>query len=102
MSTMVRPSFQNSTFVRSIRLSLDHHGSAPDIGAGDKHADPQLHQVAATQLAVDSKIKKRAISQALLTVEEGAERPDLLLTERSFGAFLPAFQVVLPCIAGSN
>jgi len=37
----------------------------------------------ATQLAVDSQIEQRSVSQSLLAIEEEADRPDLLLSERA-------------------
>ena len=47
-------------------LLLDDYGSLPDATAAYQIADPYLHQVTATQLAVDCKIEQRAISKPSL------------------------------------
>jgi hypothetical protein len=51
---------------RSTSRLLDHHGSAPNLGAGEEDDDLQLHQIPAARLAVDCKIKQRSILLALL------------------------------------
>ncbi|VXC61504.1 hypothetical protein SPHINGOAX6_30130 [Sphingomonas sp. AX6] len=71
---------------RPTSLLLDYHSASPNILPGYETADPQLHEVAAPQLAIDGKVKQRAISQPLLSIKKEADRPDLLLRERSLRA----------------
>ena len=70
-------------------LLLDDHGSSPDAAAAHQIADPHFHEVAATQLAVDRQIEKRAISKPLLAFEPKADRPDLLGLERPLCSIQP-------------
>ncbi|VXC98446.1 hypothetical protein SPHINGOAX6_70783 [Sphingomonas sp. AX6] len=46
---------------RPTGLLLDHHSARPNILPGYETPDPQLHEVAAPQLAIDGKVKQRAI-----------------------------------------
>jgi len=47
---------------------LDHHRPRSHLTAGDKVANLYLHQIAASQLAVDRKVEERSISQPMLSV----------------------------------
>src|SRR5690606_3168829 len=67
---------------RSSCFLLDDESAVPNIGARHKITDFELHQVTAAQLALDGKVEQRAIAEPLLSVEEEADRPDLLLGER--------------------
>jgi hypothetical protein len=69
-------------------LALENHGSGAHPPAADEVADPDFDDVAAAQLAVDGKIKHRAVAQASLAIEPEADGPDLLRLEGSLCAEL--------------
>ena len=58
---------------------LDDHRPSSNVVAGYECPDFQLYQIAATELAVDGKIKKRPISHPSFTIEKEADCPDLAL-----------------------
>jgi hypothetical protein len=62
-STSIRHDFELNW---PIGLLLDNHRPRSQLTAGDKIADPDLHQIAASQLAVDRKIEKRPVSKPML------------------------------------
>ena len=61
----------------SIGLLLDHHRPRSQLTAGDKVAYLNLHQIAASQFAVDRKIEKRAVSKSMLAIQMKANCPYL-------------------------
>tara|TARA_R110000868_G_C10970594_1_gene769798 strand:- start:10779 stop:11120 length:342 start_codon:yes stop_codon:yes gene_type:complete len=72
---------------RPTGLLLNDGGSISDLSIADNVADPDFHQIATAQLAVDSQIKKRSISTPVVLIQietdcpnlaglEGALRPD--------------------------
>ena len=60
-------------------LLLNDHRTAAGFRSDHKVADPELHQLAATQLAINSEVKQRAVSEPLFAVEEETDCPNLLL-----------------------
>jgi hypothetical protein len=61
----------------STSLLLDYHRPCSQLTAGDKVADLNLHQIAASQFAVDRKIEKRPISKPMLSIQMKANCPYL-------------------------
>jgi hypothetical protein len=58
-------------------LLLDDHRPGSQLTAGDKIADPDLHQIAASQFAVYRKIEKRPVSKPMLAIQMKANCPYL-------------------------
>jgi hypothetical protein len=71
---------------RASGLLLHDDRSSSDIRPGDEVADPDLHEIAASQLAVDRQVEKRSVGEAALPFQEEATGPDLLLRQRSLRA----------------
>ena len=72
------------------RFRLDDDGTAANLAAQHKIADPDLHHVAATKLAVDRQIEERTIAHAPVLVEKEADSPDLPRLQRPFRSDLPS------------
>jgi hypothetical protein len=71
---------------RPARLLLCDRSSRPHPAAADKLTDPDLHDVAAAQLAVDGEVEERAVAEASFPVEPEPYGPDLLRLERALCA----------------
>jgi hypothetical protein len=71
---------------RSPGLLLDDNRPGPHIGSCQKIADLDLHEVAASQLAVDRQVEQRPVSEARFPIQEKADSPNLFLRQWSFGA----------------
>jgi len=70
---------------RSSGLLLHHDCAGANLSTADNIANLDLHEVAATQLTVDSKVEESSISQAAALVEVEADLPDLLRLQRPLG-----------------
>ncbi|HYZ64935.1 MAG TPA: hypothetical protein VE650_20980, partial [Acetobacteraceae bacterium] len=83
--------FEQRELDRSARLLLRHRRSRSYPPANGELTDPDLHEVAATQLAVDGKVEKRPVAKTPFSVELEPDRPNLLRLERkrSVAAVLP-------------
>lgn len=66
---------------RSACFLLHDNRSRSDLPTADKVADPHLHQVAASEFAVDRQIEQRPISQASTLIEIEPNFPNLLRFE---------------------
>lgn len=66
-------------------LLLDDNRPGSDLGTGNDIAYPDLNEISATQLAIESEIEKRPIANPCFAIEEKPHRPNLLLREWSFG-----------------
>jgi len=80
----LKPCQEASTSIRhdlelnwSTGLLLNHHRPCSQLTAGDKVADFDLHQIAASQLAVDRKIEKCPVSKPMLSIQVKANSPNL-------------------------
>jgi len=63
------------------------HGGALDCKSVESDVlHFQIHEVAATELAVDREIKHCEIARSVLELQFGADRPDLSGLQRGFGA----------------
>src|SRR5690606_12718176 len=69
-------------------LLLDHHRSRSDGRPSHECADLDLHQIAASKLAVYRKIEKCSVSHPSFSVEEEADRPYLSDFQCPLGANL--------------
>jgi hypothetical protein len=49
--------------------------------ACDEIANPNLHQIATAQFAVDGQVEQRAVTNAMMLIEEEAYCPDLTWLE---------------------
>ena len=81
----IQPSQQSCPSVRQqLELNgtscflLHHDRPRSDLSAADNVTDLHLHQVTASKLAIDRKIKQRPISQAAALIEVETDLPDLL------------------------
>ena len=82
---------------RALRLLLENNRAGGNaIGAADI-ANPQLHEVAGPQLAVDRKIEQGKISNFLLQLQANPDRPDVSEPERGL---LAGELVLVPGHAG--
>ncbi len=64
-----------------------------DLSAADKVANLHLHQVAASEFAIDREVEQRAITQAAALIEVEPNLPYLLRLQARFApTVLPAFQ----------
>ena len=52
---------------------------ASHLSPGNKVANPDFYEVAASQSTVDCKVEQRGVPESSLSIEEEAHRPDLLL-----------------------
>jgi hypothetical protein len=77
-------------------LTLDDDGPGADQPATDEIADPDLHDVAAAQFAVDRQIEQRSVSDPSLPVKPEADGPDLLGFERALRSELSTCVPRLP------
>src|SRR5579872_2022051 len=71
---------------RTARLLLSDSGSGSHSAAADELTDPDFHDVAASQLAIDGKVEQRPIAQTPFSVEPEPDGPDLLRLESAFCA----------------
>jgi hypothetical protein len=78
----------------SLSLLLNDHRSRPNPAARYQVSDPNSHQIATAQLAVDRKIEQCAISNAVILVEQEADCPNFLWLERPFRS---QFSTHIPC-----
>jgi hypothetical protein len=77
-------------------LLLDDDGSGPDLSATDEIANPDLHNVAAAQFAVDREVEHGPIPYPSLLVQPEADGPDLLRFKRALSAELSTCVPRLP------
>jgi hypothetical protein len=75
---------------RSARLFLHNRGSGPNTAAADEFTDPDFHDVAASQFAVDGKIEQCRVTQPSLSIEPEPDRLYLLRLERVPGSHHPS------------
>jgi hypothetical protein len=68
---------------RSPGLLLDHRRSIANFPAGEYVVDPQPHEVAASELAVDGQIEHRKIALAALQLQADTNCPDALWLQRA-------------------
>jgi hypothetical protein len=71
-------------------LLLNDERSLTDAGTTYELLDLDLHEIATPKLAVDRKVEERAITEAMLLLQEEAHRPNLLWQEWPLGAKLSA------------
>jgi hypothetical protein len=71
---------------RSPSLSLTHRCSGNCVPIGSNIIDPNGDDVATPQLTVDGKIEHRQVTFTPLSLEYGANCPDVLLPERRLGS----------------
>ena len=69
---------------------LNDERSPPDAGTTYELLDLNLHEIATPKLAVDRKVEERAITEAMLLLQEEAPGPNLLWQERSLSTKLAA------------
>jgi hypothetical protein len=67
---------------------LDDGRAVANASATDDVADPDLHEVAAAQLAVDSQVEQRPVAQSLVLVEV---EPDAQISRGFSGRLGPTF-----------
>lgn len=67
-------------------LLLNNGGPGPDFAITNNVTDPDFHQVAAAQLAIDSQIEKRSVSKSSVSIKEETDCPNLAGVEGSLGA----------------
>jgi hypothetical protein len=68
---------------RPAGLLLNDGGSGPNFPIANDVANPDLHQVAATQLAIDCEIEKRTIPDPSMLIKKETHSPNLARLERS-------------------
>lgn len=56
---------------------LDDHCPVTNGAAADQMADPGLHYVAATQVAVDGNVEQRPVAPSFVFIEVETDRPDV-------------------------
>jgi hypothetical protein len=71
-------------------LLLNDERSLTDAGTTYELLDLDLHEIATPKLAVDRKVEERAITEAMLLLQEEAHRPNLLWQEWPLGTKLSA------------
>jgi hypothetical protein len=59
------------------RLLLGNQCPAPNHAAGQQVTDPELNQVAASQLAIHREVEQREITHAALALEVDSDRSNL-------------------------
>src|SRR5215212_10058053 len=72
------------------RLVLHNSRSGANSPAQGDVCDPQVDQVAASQLTVEREIEQGQVTQALSHLQSDANGPDLFQLEGRFGAHKPA------------
>src|ERR1051326_2741397 len=75
--------FGNFERDRSAGLLLDHGRAIPHPAADAHVIDPQGHQIAAAQFAVDREVEQREITLPTLQLKPGPDCPDILRLERA-------------------
>jgi hypothetical protein len=83
---MVSPN--SCTVMAPSGLLLDDSSPRTDFSIANNVVDPDFHQVATAQFAVDSQIKKRSISNPPVLIKKEARCPNLTRFERSLCANL--------------
>lgn len=99
-SPSLKPGKQTSSDLRrdfelhgSSSFLLDDRRPSSNVVTSYESSDFQFYQIAAAELAVDSKFEKRPISHPSFTVEEEPDCPDLALLQSFLTpTCLPAFQ----------
>lgn len=61
---------------RSTGLLLNDRGPCPDFAITNNVTDPNFHQVATAQLAIESKIEKRSIPKPSVLIKEETDCPN--------------------------
>lgn len=56
---------------------MDHRGAFPDAPGSEDIADPEADKVATTQLAVDSQVEQRKVSDVARQFEADPDGPDM-------------------------
>jgi hypothetical protein len=62
---------------------LDHSGAVPDMPSYADVVDPEPHQIASAQLAIEGEIEQSEIAATIFKLQPNADRPDLLRFERA-------------------
>jgi hypothetical protein len=62
---------------RAPGLPLDNRGSISDVACDADILDPQAHEVAPAQLAVDGQVEHREVTSAVFDFKPGADRPNV-------------------------
>ena len=70
----------------STGLLLNDSRPCPDFAITNNVTDPDFHQVATSQLAIDSEIEKRSISKPSVLIKEATDCPNLAGLEGSLRA----------------
>jgi len=70
----------------SAGLLLNNRRAVADGPPTSDIADPDLHKIAAPQLAVDRQVEQRPIAQPPVLVEVESDGPDVARFERTLGA----------------
>ena len=73
---------------RATGLALSDRDSPSNFGAGNQVANLELDGIATSELAVDRQIEQCTVSNTLLSIQEEAHGPNLLLVERPLGSDL--------------
>ncbi|MGI4878918.1 MAG: hypothetical protein ACRYG4_15675 [Janthinobacterium lividum] len=71
-------------------LLLDDDGTAAYLAADHERPDLDLHELAAPQLAIYSKVEQGAVAHTAMLIQVEAYGPDLSWLERPLGSYLPA------------
>jgi len=84
---MVDPARKRVLIDRSSTSFKPGKKAGSHVAGNLKHiANPDLDEVTAAKLAVDREIEQGTVLEASLAIKEEADRPDLLLGERTLGA----------------
>lgn len=67
-------------------LLLDDRRSRPDGHPGDHVTQPQLHQIASTQLAIDCEVEQREVADSMVNSLPRSDFPDMLGLQRGLRA----------------
>lgn len=99
-TSVARTSAVSSNCTGPIGLLLDDYCAIANIRSSHHIADFDLQQLVTAQLAVDGEIKQCLISETALAIEMEADRPNLLLRERSLGLEILAGVQGRACLHG--
>src|SRR5271170_5578249 len=75
--------FGNFKLDRSAGFLLDHGSAVPHLASAAYIVDPEPHEIAAPQLAIDGEIEQGEVASPPLKLEPDADGPDLLGLQRA-------------------